>query len=224
LYRNGLIMYDHQTESLWSHILGRAIAGDLKGTQLTLLPALQTDWGTWKALHPDTLVVSPDKFGRDPYASYYRSGAEGVVTRRGAFPFGEGGPLRDDDIPSKEYVIGVRLAGQARAYRFSLLNDHPVINDEIGGIAVAVLFDRATASGAVFDRTLADGTVLTFASGNEPRRVGDAETSSEWDILTGTAISGPLAGTQLAQVPATYAFWFGWVDYHPDTTVYTITE
>jgi len=41
-------------------------------------------------------------------------------------------------------------------------------------------------------------------------------------MFAGTATAGPLAGTQLAQVPITYAFWFGWADYHPEGSVYAL--
>lgn len=217
LYRNGLIMFDRQTESLWSHILGQAIAGEFKGTSLTFIPALQTTWQNWQELHPDTLVVDPRWYGRDSYTSYYASSQEGVL----GGVTGRGGPPRDIEIRSKEYVLGVRLGGQARAYPFSVLNREPVVNDEVGGMPVAIFFDKGSASGAVFSRALDDGTVLTFEPGPTSRLAVDAGSRSEWDIFTGEAISGPLAGTRLEQAPATYAFWFGWVDYHTAGTVYS---
>lgn len=220
LYRNGLIMYDHQTESLWSHILGQAISGKFQGTHLTFIPALQTDWQSWKELHPDTLVISPRLFGRDSYEGYYASGSEGVIGR-GAFG---GGPERGDTIYSKEYVLGVRLGGQVRAYPFSVLNREPVVNDQVGHIPVVVFFDKATASGTAFDRRLENGMILTFEPGPTPRIASDTGSQSEWDILTGTATGGPLKGRQLVQVPTTYAFWFGWIDYHTDSTVYGINR
>ena len=54
---NALVMYDHQTDSLWSQFTGAAIIGSFAGTKLKILPALQTTWERWKELHPDTLVV-----------------------------------------------------------------------------------------------------------------------------------------------------------------------
>ncbi len=216
LYRNGLIMYDHQTESLWSHILGQSIGGDYAGTQLTFIPALHTDWETWKERHPDTLVINPTLFGRDSYESYYASGREGVVGRG---PLGSG-PERGSDLHPKEYVIGVRLAGQAKAYPFTALQKKPVVNDTVEDIPLVVLYDFRTLSGTVFDRRLDDETTLTFEDEINSLRVKDKETGSEWDIFTGQAVSGPLEGRQLAAVPTTYAFWFGWIDYHPESAVY----
>ena len=217
LYRNGLIMYDRETESLWSHILGQAIGGDLVGTQLEFIPALHTDWQTWKERHPETLVVSPSLYGSDPYDSYYASGREGVL---GSGPVSGGGPERGDAIHPKEYVIGVRLGGEARAYPFSVLAREPVINDEVGGVPVGVFFDKTTLSGAAFDRTLPDGAVLTFESTADPLVVRDLETQSEWDAISGAVIGGELEGAQLTPIPITYSFWFGWIDYHTESSVY----
>ena len=185
LYQNGLIMYDHQTQSLWSHILGQGISGDFKGRTLDFVPALQTDWQSWVELHPETLVVSPKFFGRDSYASYYASGQKGVL----------GSQVSDDELYPKEYVIGVRLNGEARAYPFSILNKEPVVNDEMAGVQIVVFFDNATLSGAVFNRAFEDGTFLSFESGPDNRTAVDVQTGSEWNALTGTAISGSLAGT-----------------------------
>ena len=210
LYQNGLIMYDHQTQSLWSHILGQSISGDYKGTTLEFIPALQTDWQSWVELHPETRVVSPKLYGADVYDGYYFSQQEGVLGRQ----------RQADNLDPKEYVIGVRLAGESRAYPFSVLNEEPVVNDLVGDIPIVVFFDETTASGTAFDRAFADGTELAFQPGSNPRTAIDAQTQSEWNILTGTAVNGPLTGTQLSQVPITYAFWFGWADYHADGLVY----
>jgi hypothetical protein len=212
LYRNGLIMYDHQTQSLWSHIMGQAIAGDFDGTQLELIAALQTDWASWKERHPDTEVINPGFFGRDGYEGYYLrpdAGVLGRVTRP------------DVDINPKEFVVGVRLGGEVKAYPFSVLNQQPVVNDTVGDVPLVVFFDKGSASGAVFSRELDDGTLLIFEAGDTLEVAIDTETQSEWDIFTGMAVSGPLEGTQLTQIPVTYAFWFGWADYHPEGTVYS---
>jgi hypothetical protein len=193
--------------------MGQSIAGDNEGIQLTIIAALQTNWETWKELYPDTLVVNPGLFGRDGYASYYARQDAGVLGRA---------TNPDEALGTKEYVIGLRLGGEVKAYPFRVLNQQSVVNDVVADTPVAVFFDKGAASGAVFSRGLDDGTVLTFVPGDTLRAAVDEQTQSEWDIFTGTATGGPLEGTQLTQVPITYAFWFGWADYHPQGTVYGI--
>jgi hypothetical protein len=78
LYKSDVLMYDHQTESLWSQIQREAVTGPLAGTRLRLLPLVHTTWQAWRAEHPKTQVLSIDTgfrrdYTRDPYESYARS-------------------------------------------------------------------------------------------------------------------------------------------------------
>jgi hypothetical protein len=215
LYRNGLIMYDHQTESLWSHVLGQAVAGEYAGQSLTFIPTLQIDWKSWQEIHPDTLVVSPDLYGPDQYERYYYSPAEGIDQNL----FGSGS-RRDSEIYPKQFVIGLKLAAQTRAYPFFALHKKTIINDHIGQTPIAVFFDKMTLTGTVFDRRL-DGTItLIFEPGSSAHTAIDTDTGSVWHTLTGRAIAGPRAGAELTRLPITHAFWFGWIDNYPESTVY----
>ena len=45
LIMNGLVMYDRETGTLWSQVIGQGVDGELKGVELTTIPALQTTWG-----------------------------------------------------------------------------------------------------------------------------------------------------------------------------------
>ena len=55
--------------------------------------------------------------------------------------------------------------------------------------------------------------------GSSPARFIDAQTGSEWDI-SGTALTGPLAGRQLRRLPLVSDYWFDWRTHNPKTTVY----
>lgn len=58
LWNSALVMYDRQTESLWSHFTGQAIAGELAGSRLEAIPHVDTFWFAWGVFRPDTSVVS----------------------------------------------------------------------------------------------------------------------------------------------------------------------
>ena len=212
LIMNGLVMYDRETGSLWSQIIGRGVEGQFKGVELTHLAALQTTWEAWASAHPDTLVL--DKRGGyrvDSYTSYYARSSAGII----------GETNKDDRLDTKDLMVGVMLNGTAKAYPFDELEKTPVVNDVIEGVPVLVVFDSESTTGVVFDPAL-EGDLLEF------RRTGtggkftiqDTKTGSVWDPLTGKSIDGPLAGAALEQVPAHYEFWFSWTDYRPDTELY----
>ncbi len=71
LMMNALVMYDRETDSLWSQYLSSAVDGIYAGTDLEVVSASLVTWSTWLERHPDTLVL--DQGGRriDPCDSYY---------------------------------------------------------------------------------------------------------------------------------------------------------
>lgn len=214
LIMNTLVMYDHQTGSLWGQLLGRAVEGPLAGTPLEILPAVHTTWEEWTQLYPQTLVLNKrGSYRSDAYANYYLDpGATGVI----------GETTRDDRLPPKEYVIGVLVDAQAKAYPFRALNDTPVVNDTFAGRELLIFFAPDSATGLVWDRRLGDRLLTFELASAEDTTLRDVETGSLWRGLTGEAIQGPLAGQQLTFYPSTYAFWFGWKDWYPSTEVYGI--
>lgn len=206
-------MYDRQTETYWSQILGKAVEGELAGTKLTPLTSLQTSWGQWRELHPDTLALRKGYSGsRDPYDSYYARPSAGVI----------GETFKDDRLPAKSLGIGL-IVNETPAYYPSIaLREELVINDTAAGEPLLVVFRPAGFTGFVFKRTV-DGQTLTFALEDpEAERLilVDAETGSRWDGFSGTAFEGPLTDKILERTPSTTSFWFGWKDFHPDTYVY----
>lgn len=56
LFNSDVLLYDRQTESLWSHMLSQAVSGPMKGERLQMLPLVHTSWSAWLAEHPGTLI------------------------------------------------------------------------------------------------------------------------------------------------------------------------
>ena len=212
LIRNVLVMYDRQTDSLWSQLLGEAVSGELTGTRLEYLPAVMTTWEEWRILHPETLAIVKGDFGnQDPYLNYYYSDSAGVL----------GSTLFDNRLGVKEFVIGVDVSGEAVAFPFSVLNDEPVVNYEIGDVPIVVVFNPESGGGVVWNRKMTNGQILSFDEIGDGM-IRDLETGSLWNGFTGVAVRGDLAGLSLSSVKSTQSFWFGWIDFYPDTEVYGI--
>ncbi len=57
LIHDNLLFVDRQTKSVWSQLDGKAVIGELTGSPLNPVPTLQTTWGYWRKLHPDTLAM-----------------------------------------------------------------------------------------------------------------------------------------------------------------------
>ena len=216
LIMNAVVLYDHQTETLWSQFLQEAVDGELTGTKLELISAPLTTWGAWTAEHPDTLLLdrrSTLSRRADPYAGYYKSDSAGIL----------GEAVKDDRLPRKTLVVGLDWGGEPRAYDFGTLAIEEVVNDSYGGTDILVAFDPQARSQAVFDRRLADGRVLKFVPVGA-LEMRDVETGSTWLRSTGGAINGPLAGTRLTQLASFVSFWFAWTDFHPATELYAAPD
>jgi hypothetical protein len=133
LYKSNVLLYDHQTESLWSQLMHKAIAGPMVNKKLDRISSRRTSWKSWRKKHPQTLVLSTDTgymkdYSRDPYEGYYRVG-------RIWFPVGK---VRKDLSP-KEMVIGLEINGRSRAYPVSLLQKSPgILKDTLNGTTVLI--------------------------------------------------------------------------------------
>ncbi len=57
LFGNAMTWFDHETGSVWSQPIGRAILGPRAGDELELMPSTLTTWGAWRESHPDTLAL-----------------------------------------------------------------------------------------------------------------------------------------------------------------------
>ena len=133
LYNSDVLMYDRQTESLWSQIGRQAIAGPLRGQRLEMIPLLHTTWGRWRKEHPDGLVLSRKTghdrdYDVDPYMAYERSSGS-------MFPVGH----RDDRLPEKHLVLGITQGDQAVAFPLDRMANLPrPVRATVGGVELFV--------------------------------------------------------------------------------------
>jgi hypothetical protein len=136
LYNSGFLLYDHETESLWSQFEGRAISGPLAGKTLEPVPVRQQDFRSWLAREPKTrILIPPDPNHYDYNESAY---AEYAEKDGGAFPV----EARDRRFHAKELTIGIVVNGKARAYLASLVSANGGrIEDEVDGKKILVRYD-----------------------------------------------------------------------------------
>ena len=221
MWRDALLMYDHQTRSLWSHITGEAIQGPLKGKRLKSLASMpQIAWKTWQFNYPETRVLSvPTRIGmqesrsRDVYADYHASQRAGV----------SGMKYTDNRLPNKSLVIGVQVPGkdgttQFRAYPLTHFAETAVINDTLGEVPLLIFHDKASFATAVFVRKVGED-VRTFNL--QDQHFVEDNTGTRWNLITGETASGKEKGTRLERLPAVNIYWFAWARYYPETTIYS---
>ncbi len=235
LYRSNKLMYDRATRTLWNQFTGKPAVGELAGSgiELELLPVLVTTWAEWLKAHPDTTTLSSET-GLYPAHTYpseweprsiyfhYRESPDTM------FPVWQ----RSRALSTKGQVLGLNLNGSARAYPLRLLEEHPLINDTLGGETLVIVTAGAVGS-RVYQRgdnrfLLEEGvaavdagaTILTDDSGRL-WRVAEAALiplDSPVDNPAGNPVDNPPA--PLPRLPSHTAYWFGWHGFYPESDVY----
>jgi hypothetical protein len=225
LYNSDLVMYDRQTESLWTQLLGKAVVGELTGTDLTAYPVATVAWEDWRAANPDGWVLSrdtghPRDYGRNPYARYDDPEGQPLLFDKEA----------DARLPAMARVVGLREGAESVAVVTTSLLKRGVVEVELAGQDVVVWALPGTRS-ALDQAQISEGRDVGATGAFSPvvdgerlhfRRDGDGfrdtETGSRWDVL-GRAVSGDLEGERLTRAEYVDTFWFAWAAFLPDTRV-----
>ena len=206
LWRNSLIMMDEQTGTLWSHVTGEAMDGELAGSHLEDLPVVQTTWSWWKDRFPETLVLKKDaQIKSSRYERYFKD-----HDRAGMFAV----EWLKERMPAKTKVHGVVRGPFALAVTDEKLVPRALFNAEVGEESVVIV--RGGDGGVRAYVAMAGEKRLIF---QWQQYIHDNETGSEWDMDRGLCVSGDLEGTQLEEIVTLLAFWFAWSNFYPRTDI-----
>ncbi len=147
LYNSDVLLYDRQTQSLWSQILGKSISGPLKGIKLNLLPSSHTTWRQWRQQYPDSQVLSTNtgfriNYKKSPYMDYARSSDLMFKVEH-----------KNRAYRNKELVLGLTLGNRHKAYPFTELSKQGLdsFSDNFAGKNLRIKWLQKDKTAMVFD-------------------------------------------------------------------------
>ncbi|MCO4771896.1 MAG: DUF3179 domain-containing protein [Deltaproteobacteria bacterium] len=145
-----------------------------------------------------------------------------ALDRAPQIPGAQAAWLEDD-----EYVVGVSLEGDARAYPLRILGAHEMANDVVGGVPVSLSYCTLCGSAVLYGADAGDRVYDFGSSGllmRSNKLMYDRQTSSLWNQITGEPVIGPLAdsGIRLPRLPAVVSTWGEWKSLHPKSTVLSL--
>ena len=122
----------------------------------------------------------------------------------------------------KERVHGLIVRNKTKVYR---INSFPerihTINDHFNNVPVVAAGSRSKNFVVTYERTLSDGTVLTFQPLQEAlSAVMVDDEGTTWDLF-GRGIKGPRAGAQLTPTRSYIAYWFAWAAFSPGAEIHS---
>lgn len=145
LYNSDMLLYDRETETLWSQILSKAVSGKLVGTELEIIQSSHTSWKAWKDKYPDSKVLSlktgySRDYSRSPYGSY-----DDQTTTY--FPV----EFKSKRYHPKERVLGISLNGKHKVYPFAEIakNKEGKFTDTFAGETLIIEFDAENRDGFI---------------------------------------------------------------------------
>ena len=155
LYNANFLMYDRETESLWSQFEGRAIAGPLAGKKLRRIRVRQETTATWLSRFPGSKILRRPYRMRIDYR--YSPFERYMIADQIPFPV----KAQDRRFHAKELVVGVVAKGKARAYLGSLVTKAGgSVEDVFQGKRIRIRYDLEA---AVFSWEAPDDVELTEA-------------------------------------------------------------
>ena len=210
LYRSNKLMFDHETESLWSNLTGEPVIGRLAEdpSQLEVLPLTLTTWGEWRWRHPTTTVLD-----LEPLAFYYpfdyQPGVADEARVGVSFPVWK----KDSRLGRNEEVYVLRLEEHAKAFVMETALAAGIVNDAVGPSPVVLVADSRSGSIRAYERG-----ERSFHWDEEDRLVDDR--GVVWNLTEESLVSTEDETESLKRLPGHVAFWFGWYGFYPDTEVW----
>ncbi len=210
LWKDVLVLFDRETDSLWTQLNGSGIQGEMAGKQLEEIPSEMSTWAEWKSRYPHTVVLkksAPLEGSRyDRYASHQ--------TEHGMF----GSENPDGRLGGKELIYGVKLPqGKAVAVTAARMELESAVVTRLG--EDGILLTQSPAGGVVAH--LLPGLSQPDLALAKPWKDGKLMLSngSVIDLDSGRIQSGPGKGTELERLPVTRAYWFAWAAFYPHSEV-----
>ncbi len=213
LWRGNKLMFDEETESLWSQHRGDALAGPLfeQSASLDIRPATQTEWAAWRAEHPGTRVLDLETGFDLDYAHYEGNIGffEHYWTREDVVQ--PGVRTEDSELPEKAEVYGVTGGdpGSIRVYPVEAVREHGPFADEIDGRQVVVVIDN-TDDVAVYEAPPlpVDRQEDSLVDGN----------GTAWQLRRDGLVAN---GNRRERVAGRHGLWFAFRTQYPNPTVVT---
>jgi hypothetical protein len=135
LYHSNLLLYDRQTDSLWSQITAEAVAGRMTGAKLRTVPFMMTTWREWRQQHPHSRVVVERRV--PAVFSALGKTLQTLLSPLGGIHW----PLSArPQIALDELVLGVTMGEVQKAYPLAILARTASLTDIIEGTEVRIVF------------------------------------------------------------------------------------
>ena len=214
LYNANLILYDRNTDSNWSQLKLESVNGNLIGDKPTLFSVVETTWGTWKTLYPDTKVLSANTGINRNYEIYpygdYKVNHERFIFRPS---------IINTSIPNKERVHAIIDGDKSKVYQFSNFSGGKAIKDVFNGKNYLIVGNESLIFS--FELTQQQTNINFHYDYNSSKNVlfKDSE-GNRWSVF-GKAVQGPKLNESIVNSKSVMSYWFAIAAFYPNPEIYS---
>ncbi|MEE9574026.1 MAG: DUF3179 domain-containing (seleno)protein [Candidatus Neomarinimicrobiota bacterium] len=217
LYNSNLIMYDRKSDSYWPQMLLESAAGTRQNEPLKLLPLLETTWGSWKKLFPNSKVLNSNTnhsrdYDRYPYGNYKNCNAPDCGDYI-YFPI----EIDDDRLLAKERVLSIISDNDALAIKINSYNEPEIIHRTFKNNNYVIVVSAKDNIGIVFktDKFL---EIESWDIATGEITLAEQNSTNRWDIL-GRSVNGAQMTADLSPADSYIAYWFALASIFPNTEI-----
>lgn len=212
LYNTNLILYDRNTDSNWAQLRLECVNGSSIGKKPNLVNVVETNWGTWKKLYPNTKVLSTDTGFSRNYANYPYGDYK---TNQDFFLFTA--TPSNDALPNKERIYAILNGDKSKVYQFSDFENGKVFKDEFNGKDYLIVGNENLIT--AFELTSEhDDLNFEYDFNNSEVFFKDNE-GNKWSVF-GKALEGSRVGQELKMTRSVVSFWFAIAAFYPNPEIY----
>ncbi len=221
LYNTNLIPYDRATNSNWTQIGLTCVNGERAGEEIGTFPVVETTWGVWKKMFPNTEVVSDDT----GYSRNYENYPYGHYREEDGLLFSVA--INDTRLPQKERVHAIIIEDMVKIYQLPYFIPNPIYIDEIDGNQIVIAGNAAQKFAVSFENKQIDGEWLEFfvpsgyttAEGYKFPVLMVDQFGNGYNVF-GEVIAGPNMGESLTPTKSFMGYSFSFASFYPVPEIY----
>ena len=223
LYNSNLIPYDRATNSHWTQIGLTCVNGKRIGERMNTYPVIETTWGSWRQMYPETQVISTNTGHIRDYEDY----PYGNYREEDALLFSVA--ILDERLPKKERVHALVDDELVKVYRLDHFLPNPVITDLVNEREIVLVGSPAQKFITSFENIQVNGEWLNFfPQGGYTTENGFVfptvmvdQFGNGYNVF-GEVVAGPNQGDQLEPTTSFMAYWFSLTSFYPIPDVYQL--
>jgi hypothetical protein len=200
LYNTNLILYDRRSGSYWSQLKLECVNGKFIESVPKVVNIIETTWGLWKEMFPETKILSDKQgfsrnYGEYPYGNYKEDNSFLL------FPVSKS----DNSIPNKNRVHAIIRGESAKVFQFSSFGNGKAIRSGFSSDDILIVGNKKMINSYILGPQHSN-LVFEYDFSIPEYYFKDNE-GNKWNVL-GVAVEGPRKGEILGATNSLMSYWF----------------